>query len=87
MEKKSKWNPRTHPFRVRKIRVGGPHGWSDSVATYSTIQEAELAMDARMTGGEYEAQLDQSKFDDSGNWNGWTRIAIRKIHRKMVRAS
>ena len=82
-----KWNPQTHPFRVRKIRVGGPHGWSDSVETYATIEEAELAIEARMTGGEYEAQLDRAKFDASGNWDGWTRIAIRKINRKIVRAS
>ena len=84
---KTKWNPQTHPFRVRKIRVGGPYGWSDSVATYSTLEEAELAMEARMTGGEYEAQLDKAKFDASGKWAGWTRIANRKINKKMMRAS
>lgn len=80
------WSPKTHPYRVRKIRLGGPHGWSDSVATYSTLEEAEFAMKARMTGGEYESQLDQAKFDADGKWDGWTRIANRKINREMVKA-
>jgi hypothetical protein len=79
----SNWNPTTHPFRVRKIRRGGPHGWSDSVATFSTFEEAEVAMKARMTGGEYEAQLDRAKFDADGKWDGWIRVATRKIGRKV----
>ena len=78
----AKWNPSTHPFRVRKIRAGGPHGWSDRTATYATLQEAETALNARMTGGEYEAELDQAKFDANGKWDGWTRLATRKINQK-----
>jgi len=86
MQAIGKWNPETHPFRVRKIRTGGAYGWSDSVQTYCTVEEATLAMKARMTGGEYEAQLDKAKLSPSGNWDGWTRIATRKINGKMVLA-
>lgn len=82
-----KWNPKTHPFRVRKIRRGGFAGWSDSWMTYSTIEEAKAALDAKMKGGEYEAQLDQAKFNDDGKWNGWNRIATRKINQRAVCAN
>jgi hypothetical protein len=78
-----KWNPATHPFRVRKIRRGGPHGWSDSVRTYADRSDANAAMYAKMTGGEYESQLDVAVFDAAGKWAGWKRLATRKINQKI----
>lgn len=78
------WNPKTHPYRVRKIRVGGPNGWSDQVRTFETVQQAQADMNAKMTGGEYEAQLDHARFDANGKWDGWTRLATRKINKKAV---
>ena len=78
------WNPKTHPYRVRKVRSGGFAGWSDSIATYATLEEASKAMEARMTGGEFEFQLDKSKDDKNGKWDGWDRLANRKINQKIV---
>lgn len=80
----SNWNPNTHPFRVRKIRKGGPYGWSDRVATYETLEQAIVELEAKMTGGVYESQLDKAKMTDAGKWDGWIRIATRKINQKAV---
>ena len=77
------WNPKTHPYRVRKVSRGGPYGWSDRVMTYETLEEAIAATNAKMTGGEYEAQLDKAKFDSNGKWDGWDRIGRRKINCKI----
>ncbi len=82
-----KWDPNTEPYRVRKIRSNfapGCHGWSDSVMTYATLDEAMTAMDARMTGGEYEYQLDLAKMQD-GELQAWVSLATRKHSKKLTK--
>jgi hypothetical protein len=79
------WNPNAEPYRVRKIRrsfAPGCHGWADSVATYATLDEAMAAMDARMTGGEFEYQLDLAKIED-GKHTAWVELANRKFRKQL----
>jgi hypothetical protein len=81
------WDPNAEPYRVRKIRSSfapGCHGWADSVATYATIDEAMAAMDARMTGGEFEYQLDLAKIED-GKHTAWVELANRKFRKQLTR--
>ena len=80
----SNWNPQTHPYRVRKIRAGGPHGWSDSVRTYATLEEAMVSIKAKMAGGEYESQLDFANLNEEGKHDKWIRLATRKINKPVV---
>jgi hypothetical protein len=82
-----KWDPSAEPYRVRKIRSSfapGCHGWADSVATYATLDEAMAAMDARMTGGEYEYQLDLAKIED-GKHTAWVELANRKFRKQLIK--
>jgi hypothetical protein len=82
-----KWDPNTEPYRVRKIRscsARGCHGWSDSVMTYATLDEAMAAMDARMTGGEFEYQLDLAQIED-GKHTAWISLANRKVLKQLTR--
>ena len=79
------WDPIAEPYRVRKIRSSfapGCHGWADSVATYATLEEAMAAMDARMTGGEFEYQLDLAKIED-GKHAAWVELANRKFRKQL----
>jgi len=82
-----KWDPNTEPYRVRKIRSNlapGYHGWSDSVMTYATLDEAIAAMDARMTGGEYKYELDLAKME-GGEHTAWIRLAERKFRKQLTK--
>jgi hypothetical protein len=82
-----KWDPNAEPYRVRKIRKSfapGCHGWADSVATYATLDEAMAAMDARMTGGEYEYQMDLAKME-GGKLAAWVSLANRKFRKQLTR--
>ena len=81
------WNPSAEPYRVRKIRSSfapGCHGWADSVATYATLDEAMAAMDARMTGGEFEYQLDLAKMEGE-KLAAWVSLANRKFRKQLTR--
>lgn len=81
------WNPKTHPYRVRKIRTSGQrgfYGWADSVRTYATLEEAMEAVKAKMTGGEYEAQLDFAHLNEQGKHDKWISLATRKINKPVV---
>lgn len=78
------WNHKTHPYRVRKISSGGFAGWSDSIATYATLEEASQAMKARMVRREFEFQLCLAKEDKNGKWAGWDRLATRKRNENVV---
>ena len=82
-----KWNPIAEPYRVRKIRgssARGCYGWADSVMTYATLGEAMAAMEAMMTNGEYEYQLDLAKIEN-GKHTAWVELANRKFRMKLTK--
>ena len=82
-----KWNPIAEPYRVRKIRgssASGCYGWADSVTTYATLDEAMAAMEAMMTNGEYEYQLNLAKIEN-GKHTAWVELANRKFRKKLTK--
>lgn len=84
----SNWNPRTHPWRVRRIYAtgaAGMYGWRDSVETFETKEEAVAKCDEKMTGGCYEVEVTLAVLKD-GKHVAWEDVCKRKINKKRVDA-
>lgn len=76
------WNPTEEPYRVRQVRRSGLrelHGWSDSVRTFATEEEAREAFDAPLQRGVLEVQLHVA--ENAAEWSKrgrWRSLDSRK---------
>lgn len=80
------WNPIEQPYRVRWVANGGPYGWRDRVATFSTLAEAEAALAAPAKDrGLISVEIDRAVNAETWSRNGrWVPVQARKARRKQA---